>query len=214
MTHNLGRQTSSAKQKPTYRTSDSFIESLRSIGQSTTRQAKDATVGAVASQTRRLFGLSEIQADNQYPATAQAEIEWQRRENTIRAQERTHAQYLRDSEQTVYDQREQEIKLQINAVRQSLRELVASVGQVAQNIDTAISQEITSPGTYHLNFFAGLLSRLKKIALLLKNIHGSTHWKSLSQERKNAMQGYWGQVKKSGTKYMLSHERTAATQTG
>ena len=80
-----------------------------------------------------------------------------------------------------------------------------------KSLQKAIEAEIENPGTYHVNFF----EKLKKFIIQLrKQVAESGNWLEISNQRKVAQRHYWGNVKKSGTKYMLSHDRSVATQPG
>jgi hypothetical protein len=78
-------------------------------------------------------------------------------------------------------------------------------------LSTAIEEEVTTPGTYHLNFF----EKLKQFIILMrKQVQDSQSWLEMSYSRKKAQNGYWSGFKKSGTKFSLSSERYMATSSG
>jgi hypothetical protein len=52
------------------------------------------------------------------------------------------------------------------------------------------------------------------IARLREDVRLSSKFLEISSQRKGGGRFYWGNVKKSGTKYMLSSERNMVTQTG
>lgn len=105
---------------------------------------------------------------------------------------------------------EMNLRQQIDAVRVELKGIVASLKNLHQDVEKAISEVPVDPGIYHVNFFARLRSFLK---LLREQIDDSQTWLNLSTGRKKKM-GYWGMYKKHGTTFGLSNERSIATAAG
>jgi hypothetical protein len=102
------------------------------------------------------------------------------------------------------------IKQKIEAVRQELVALSASVKKLNTEIDKAVNEIPINPGVYHLNF----LERLKSIIKMMReNIDNGQTWLQSFNSRKQKRQ-YWGMYKKHGTSFGLSNERTLATQAG
>jgi hypothetical protein len=102
------------------------------------------------------------------------------------------------------------IKQKIEAVRQELVALSASVKKLNTEIDKAVNEIPINPGVYHLNF----LERLKNVIKMMReNIDDGQSWLQSFNSRKQKKQ-YWGMYKKHGTSFGLSNERTLATQAG
>jgi hypothetical protein len=112
---------------------------------------------------------------------------------------------------SVFDKKEEETKQKIQEIQAELKKLATEIANLGMGVDKAIKEQIANPGTYHINFFESLRTYLVQ---LRKKASESKSWLAISQQRKQAQNHFWGNVKKSGTKYMLSQERTAATQAG
>ena len=207
--------------KPTYKVPANFIEALKDasagIAKNTARGLSHDLIGGVAGQAvDTLFGASAPQ--NPQPNEQQDPFNF---EELLRQNEASHRRQLQhqevqrtyESKQVeVYNQRQREVDQKIQAVRVELQKLAREVINLDTSTQTAIREEITDPGTYHLNFFEKLLSAIK---FLRKKVVESRHWAAMHQERR-AKSYYWQQAnsKVSGTKFMLSSERSVVTQTG
>jgi len=111
----------------------------------------------------------------------------------------------------VYNREEEETQLQIKALQEDLKKLAQEMAQMASQVQKAIEEEVVHPGTYHVNFF----ERLRSFVLTLrKKVSESRNWMALSMQRKKKKNYFWGQVKKSGTKFLLSQERYMSTSGG
>jgi len=114
-------------------------------------------------------------------------------------------------EKLVFSKTDQEAKLQVKALQAELKKLAASTKKLTKEVTIAISQEPVNPGVYHVNY----LERLRGwLVLLKKRIDESATWLAEFNQRSKKRHYYWNQVKKSGTKFMLSQERYMATQAG
>lgn len=195
--------------KPTPRQHhQSFIEALKSIGSQTTSTVGKDVVGSVAQNfIQDLTGSrsnSEITTENNHENSLDIEVR-------IRQEALAIQRHREINETKVFDRREEETKAKIAAIKEQLQLLAQEIVGMDKQLEKAIEEEIAHPGTYHLNFF----EKLRKFILdLRKRVADSANWLEISNQRKAAQQGYWANVKKSGTKYMLSQERTLATQSG
>jgi DNA-binding HxlR family transcriptional regulator len=111
----------------------------------------------------------------------------------------------------VFNREQEEIKSKITEIQEELKQLASEMSNLGTGIDKAIQTNITNPGTYHISFFEALKRYLVQ---LRKKASESKNWLAISQQRKQSQNHYWGSVKSSGTKFMLSQERTLATQAG
>lgn len=111
----------------------------------------------------------------------------------------------------VFSQEQLEVEKKISEVQAELKKLAEEIAHLATDIGKSIETTIANPGTYHLNFFESLKRYLHQ---LRKQVAESKDWLAVSQQRKQAQNHYWGSVKKAGTSFMLSSERTSATQSG
>lgn len=133
-------------------------------------------------------------------------------EKSIRSQDRVKYEYERQ-ETVIFNRRQEEVNHKIDQIRVELKRLAKEIVYLDQSTQAVIAQEIKNPGTYHLNFFEKLLSFLQ---YMRKRVVESRHWASLQNQRSATKSYYWQMSNKKvgGTKFMLSQERTLATQTG
>jgi len=118
---------------------------------------------------------------------------------------------VRQEERLVFKQEEQKTRLQIKAIQEELKKLAESTKDLVKEVEVATKLEPVEPGVYHLNFF----ERLKQtIITFRKKIEDSASWLALFNQRTKRRSFYWTQVRKSGTKFMLSAERYISTQAG
>jgi len=136
------------------------------------------------------------------------------REQKARQQERGLVDQQRRTETIIFSQKEEKAKKQIEAIKEEIRKII----KTAKSMDSRvfeIEKEVMNPtvsaGTYHENFFERVL---KVLILIRKSLSDSCNWLETVSSRNSAKSYYWGQVGKSGAKYMLSNERYMSTQAG
>lgn len=134
-----------------------------------------------------------------------------KREEQIRVQERMMAQQKSEEEKARFKFREENVKKQIEQLREAILKIAKSTQNVSLEIEKAAFESPVAPGIYHLNFFESLKRALE---LIKKRLDDSATWMQTFNQRNKRMPFYWAQVKKSGTKYMLSQERSIATSAG
>jgi hypothetical protein len=188
-----------------------FLEALTELGGGVAKSAVRDLAGGVAEASlnqvtnRQISGeLKPDQPVEVVPTPQEAQLE--------RQTERFHQEYLdiNRQEKLVYKETERETRMQIAVVLEELKKLSVSTKKLAKEVEIAAHQ-VPEPGVYHLNFFTKLRQTLKS---LRKKIDDSSTWLSAFNQRAGKKGYYWGQVKKSGTKFMLSQERYMATQAG
>jgi len=118
---------------------------------------------------------------------------------------------LKHQEKLIWTHQEQETKLQVAAILEELKKLSKSVKQLDQEVEIATAQVPVEPGIYHLSFFEKLR---QTIVLFRKRVEESVNWLATFNQRAKKRNHYWGQFKKSGTKFLLSQERYMSTQAG
>ena len=133
------------------------------------------------------------------------------RENRIRQQERSRMESIRHEEQVIFSREKQQVKAQIETLQVEIKALAKDQVGLMVEAEKAAFEAVVNPGVYHQNFFERLLALIK---LARKKISESRTWLQLQNHRNQKRQGYWAGVKKSGTSFMLSGERTVATQSG
>lgn len=135
----------------------------------------------------------------------------QKKEKELRIRERMIAQQKSEEEKVRQKNRQKEVQKQIEQLREAILKIAKSTQNVSLEIEKAAFEAPAAPGIYHLNFFEGLKRALE---LIKKRLDDSATWMQAFNRRNERMPFYWQQVKKSGTKYMLSNERSVATSVG
>lgn len=120
-------------------------------------------------------------------------------------------QEVKREEQIVFSAKEQETKAKVERLVAEVRKMASAVKELEDQVQTTAFIAPSNPGVYHETFFEKLISFVKSMT---KNIKNSSVWLGTSNSRAKKNPYYWQQVKKSGTKFMLSSERYMATQAG
>jgi hypothetical protein len=108
----------------------------------------------------------------------------------------------------------QETTAKINLIREEIKAIADNTTQInsqIKEIETSSQANINQPSQYQLNFLELLLEFLKD---LREKVEEGNSWLAAFQKRSSKKNYFWGQVKKSGAKFLLSSDRTPATQTG
>lgn len=121
------------------------------------------------------------------------------------------AEYLRKQEKSVYDSKEQQLEIQVQALQEELNEMAKATKDLEKEVKVAAFQATVKPGVYHVTFFEKLRHFIKAFR---SKIESSAAWLAAFNKRSRKRNYYWAQVRKSGTKFMLSGERYMATQAG
>jgi len=181
--------------------SDNFLEILRELGEGTIDTTVDQVTG------RKRSGELKPKETIELKQFAQEEVKRERFAHEFEQE----VLGLRHQEKLVYTREQQEIKLQIKAIQDELKKLASSTQGLAKEVEIAAKQAPVEPGTYHLTFFEKLR---QTIIQFRQKIENSTTWLTAFNQRSKRRSYYWFQVKKSGTKFMLSPERYMATSAG
>jgi hypothetical protein len=192
----------------------SFVEALKNVGSGVASTVKDEVIKPIAIDAwDSLVKSPGSSKQSESKAATSWDNEWlKQREEEIRAQERAkrrHQELL--TAKPLFDRQAEETKAQIKAIQDELRALAKDMAGLGSSLQQAIEEEIVNPGTYHVSFFEKLRTF---IVSLRKQVNESANWLEASSARKAAKNSYWGSVKKHGTKFMLSDERSKATQAG
>lgn len=130
--------------------------------------------------------------------------EVERREREARQQERMLAKQHEEEEQARRKAKEEAVKKEIDALREAILKIAKATQNVGREFEKAAFETPVAPGTYHLSFFEKLKSALETIK---RSLDDSASWLHTMNERSKKVPYFWAQVRKSGTKYMLSSER-------
>lgn len=203
------------KKKPAK--SQNFLEALRDLGSGVVDSAVHDVAGALPDSAygqmtgRKQSGeLKPNQSlDVNQSALESRQVYQEKKEQFGRFQQEFLD--IRRQEKIIYKETDRETKLQIAALLEELKKLSLSTKKLAKEVQIASLEPPVEPGVYHVNFY----KRLRRTILLFKKkIDESATWLETFDRRGKKQGHYWGQVKKSGTKFMMSQERYIATQAG
>ena len=192
--------------------SDGFLEALRDLGGGVFKSAARDVVGGV---TEEALHQATGKPSDEFRPNQSLDMRRATREAAFQEKERQRFQrefgYLRRQEKTIWTRSQQETQMQIAAILEELKKLATSTKQLSQKVKVAAEQAPVAPGTYHVSFFEKLR---QTIILFRKRIEESATWLSAFNQKAKKRNYFWAQVKKSGTKFLLSQERYMATQAG
>lgn len=181
---------------------DKFLEALRNLGEETLGSLTHDVVGGVAETAINQLRGKQTEEVDQLAQRAPEKQDYQFSQEFLD---------IRRQEQLIWSQEQEKTKLQIAAVLQEIKKLIAAAKNLTQEIEVAAQQVPVEPGSYHLSFF----EKLKQTLILLrKKVENAATWLAAFNQRAKKRNYYWAQVRKSGTKFMLSQERYMATQAG
>ena len=191
----------------TQRSHANFIEALKGIGGQTTKSLTHDVIGGVGRDfVQSLTGSNSQSSENNFSD-----------ERTNNTEQQIHEAIWRQERQRelsatpLFSRKEEENKAKIKAIQEELKALAKELAGLDRSLQKAIEEEIINPGSYHVNFF----EKLRRIIInLRKQVNDSANWLEISAERKAARSGFWGNVKTSGSKFLMSSEHTVATQSG
>jgi hypothetical protein len=201
---------SSGKNKKSIQSSENFLEVLRGLGSGVVNEVKQQVTTAVKSDLPQAFGLGAASSGDLTPnkAFSMEDIKSAEKRGERRGESRMEGRL--QQERAVFMRQEQEAKASIQSILLEIRSLTKSTGEFVKEVETAALMMPSNPGIYHKNFY----ERLRNFIVIMKQkVQESRHWLAMMNSRAQK-KGYWGQVKTSGSKFLLSSERYAVTSTG
>lgn len=206
------------KSAPKSSMNNSFVESMRDMGGSVVKSLKnDVVKGTAQSIFDQLLGSAKTghmpttpdQAINPDLEKYIAEKENQAAEQA-KLRERAFHVHKAQETKVLFSYADESLKKEIDGVRQELQMLVATMGQVEEQVEQAMMDNIVDGGVYHLNYFQKLKTWIR---FMRKSLEDSSAWLQMSSGRKS--KGYfWAQEAKSGSKYSMSSERNVQMGAG
>jgi len=196
----MANQSISNKKRPKI-LSDGFLEAFRDLGTGVAKDIKQSVFGNTPPPSMSEYGPSTNLYQNE------ANLENKYRQQWIRSEQ------IRRSEQVLYTRQQKETEQHVVQLQQEIKGLAKATGELARQVDISAMQVSadTPASTYHLNFF----EHLKRLIRQLKTqINDSVVWLGEFNKKSKKRNAYWGGVKKSGSKFLLSQDRYVATQAG
>jgi len=197
--------------------SDSFLEAFRDLGSNFVDSFKNDVVKGTGK------GIMNTLTGNQKPSSGSSSVTEKNNfsdflfqkeadlEKKYQRQARWQSEIAKKQEQIIYTRQDREIQLQVKALQQEIQQLTKASEQLSKEAEIASFNLPPEVGAYHLTFF----ERLRNLIKALKSkIQESSFWLAEWNKKAKKKNYYWGQFKKSGSKFLLSSDRNVATQTG
>jgi hypothetical protein len=198
-------------QKKKLASTDSFLEALRNLGGGIFDSAVNDIVKGIPREAINQF--IDKKSGELKPGE---ELDFKKLTNEERIEIPPASFYqdfldIRRQERIIWRQEEEKVRLQIAAILEELKKLASATQNLAKETKVASEQAPVNPGEYHISFFEKLRQTL---ILIRKRVESSATWLAAFNQRVKRRNYYWAQVRKSGTKFMLSQERYIQTQVG
>lgn len=186
-----------------------FLEALRDLSHDAASETTVHIQKAITQDIPEAFGFAK--SGDLTPNQSFSMEDLKKAENASEARAENRFNNRLQEERLVFLRSENETKKQIQSIQQDIHAFAKSAGDLAQQVQIATLQAPVNPGIYQKNFFEHLRSIIK---VLRQNVESSQNWLAAHNSRATKRGSYWGSVKTSGTKFMLSSERYMVTTTG
>ena len=156
MTSHMNQSTNnSSRASNAQRSNASFIEALKSIGGQTVGSISHDVVGGVGqdfiqsltNSNRTDSNTSEVNQSHENKRSSEDQIN----EQIWRMERNRELNSTR-----LFDRKEVEAKTKIEVIQEELKILAAELGNMDKQLEKAITEEVVSPGAYHVSFFEKL----------------------------------------------------------
>lgn len=121
------------------------------------------------------------------------------------------SEMVRKQELVLFTRQQKEAEQKVLVLQDEIKQLAQATGELAKEAEIASMQISQDVGAYHVSFFEKLI---KSINALRRQIRDSSFWLASWNKKSQKRNYYWGQYKKSGSKFMLSADRYMSTQAG
>ena len=168
---------------------------------------------ASAANSRVVDALpSELRPGNDFSVSeAFRAEESKKQENDQRFKEIMMSKQHEDEDRQRFLNKQKEVVKQIESLRETILRIAKSTQNLSSEIEKAAFIAPVNPGRYHVGFFETLKTTLEFVK---KTIDEGVNWAQEFSKRQEKGPFFWNQVKKSGTKYMMSSERSAQMAPG
>jgi hypothetical protein len=195
--------------------SDSFLEAFRDLGNDFVDTFKDDVVKKTGKDIIKTMtggrpspGSTSEESPNFADGLYKRETDLEKK---YRKQARWQAEIARKEEKILFTRQDREVKLQVQALQEEIKNLAKATGDLAREAKIASLQTPPEVGKYHISFFEKLRNLIKS---LKAQIQESSIWLAEWNRKSQKRNFYWRQAKKSGTQFTLSTDRQVSTQTG
>lgn len=195
--------------KPQNQNKQQLLESLRDLGSGTTSSLNKDLIGGIGKDFfKEMLGLREQKFSGNLTPGETLEFNevfsGKAEENKRVKLQLTQERQLRMEEQRLSNRKQQELRLQIQALTSEVSQLAQTTQGLSEEVKVAAFQAPVDAGVYHVVFFEKLISFIKDFR---KKIENASTWLSAYNTKSKRRANSWlGQVKISGAKRMLSSE--------
>jgi hypothetical protein len=185
------------------------LEALKDIGSATAKQMKRESHELPKNFMEQLLNIRPVQKTYSGEIVPGEAVEMTEvfsgkyeANQKIRRQVAFEKRLVREEEARI-EKRSNELRLQLNAVREEILVLAQKTENLAEETEVAAMQAPVEPGVYHVIFFEKLLEFIRSFR---KKIEESAVWLQ-SVNKRASKKNMWGRnYKKYGAKYLLSSE--------
>lgn len=186
---------------------DSFLEAFRDLGSDLASTTTENLKAGLNDVREAFFPFTQNnEPSRQSPSPDQKEESYRSKFQKV--------EIIRRQEQILFTRHKRETQQQLTILQDEIKKLAqttANLAGEAQQAQVIALQEIPQAGEYHLNFLRQII---KLISNLRAQLQESSYWLAAWNKKSQRKNYYWGQFKKSGSKFLLSSDRYVATQTG
>jgi hypothetical protein len=187
-------------------TRQNVLESLKDLGTGATAQAGDLLKNTSEDFLRELLGFSNGNAKRSGDISPGQTMEMseilsgKEEENRVLRNQISFERKLSADELRISQEKGQDLRVQLLALMQEVKNVAASTGNLAEATQVAMVTAPVEPGIYHITFFEKVLDFLQSFR---KKIDLAATWLMTSNKRAEK-KNYWAMYKKKGSSFLLS----------
>lgn len=185
------------------------LEALKDIGSATAEEMKSEAAKLPGDFMEQLLGIRQKEQNYSGELTPGEALDFgevfsgKREENEKVRRQVAFERRLMQEEEFRIEKKGNELKLQLNAIREEILILATKTENLAEETQVAAFQAPVDPGIYHVIFFEKLLEFIKSFR---KKIDEAGVWLQALNTRSSKKNKWGANVKASGSKYLLSSE--------
>lgn len=215
----IGEESIEAKPHGGYTQATTINDEVKELWKGVFDSAKtDLGGGFASSLSEQIIGFggeATLEEGQEISLRAQQEAkkQGQKEESKITAEFMDYKRTVINAENNSEATAERQVKEAVEEIRSEIKKLMQTSKLVERTVKDATAEKApVKPGKYHLNFFDFVLNILKDAT---RKLEDSVSFGAVFTSKKQQSH-YWNMTnsKKGGTSFMLSGERTSATQTG
>lgn len=191
--------------------SDSFAESIRGIGSNVGDSLKNDLFKPGAKDIFDSFSPFGFPSPNENQKSNEGPYPRDFGQESLLRNKLRQSETVKREERVIFTRKERETQTQVKSLQEEIVKLAKATGEIAKETQIAAMNVQSTPGTYHINFF-------ERLILIVRNLRGqiqdSSFWLASWNKKSQKKNIYWKNFKKSGSSFLLHHDRNVATQAG